>query len=256
MMTLARIKISLAREKSFIMKGKMSTVVFDIETVGMDWNALDEAQRTYLLKNAKSEEEQRLVPQWLSLWPMTGKIVVLAMQNVETGRGRVWYERSGGRLEEKSDDGSFDIVGDDEGAFLEEFWKTVPRFDRFVTFNGRGFDCPWVMLRSAILGVRPSRNLMGYRYTFRPHVDLLEVLTFFGGGGTAARKFNLDFFCKAFGIPSPKEAGMDGYAVGPYYREGRIGEIAAYCRRDVEATAELYRKVEATLLPVLEGGRA
>ena len=28
---------------------------------------------------------------------------------------------------------------------------------------------------------------------------------------------------------------MDGFSVGPYYRAGRIREIAAYCRRDVEA---------------------
>lgn len=231
----------------------MAVVVFDIETVGGDWNALDEAQRAYLLKNAKSEEEQRLVPEWLSLWPVTGKIVVLAMQNIETGRGRVWYECEGGRNEEKSEDEFFDFIGDTEAAFLEEFWKAVAKYDRFVTFNGRGFDCPWLMLRSAMLGVRPSRNLMGYRYSFSPHTDLLEVLTFFGGGGTAARKFNLDFYCKAFGIPSPKEEGMDGYSVGPYYREGKLLEIARYCRRDVEATAALFRKLEATMLPLMEG---
>ena len=234
----------------------MNTVVFDIETVGVDWTSLDDAQRAYLLKNAKSEEEQRLVPEWLSLWPMTGKIVVLAMQNVETGRGRVWYEKADGRREEKSEDGLFDFVGDTECAFLEEFWKTMTRFDRFVTFNGRGFDCPWMMLRSAVHGLRPSKNLMGYRYSVRPHVDLLEVLTFFGAGGSAARKFNLDFFCKAFGIASPKEQGMDGYSVGPYYREGRLSEIMHYCRRDVEATAALFRKLEGTLLPLMDNGRS
>jgi DNA polymerase elongation subunit (family B) len=233
----------------------MSTVVFDIETVGVEWNSLDDAQRAYLLKNAKTDDERRLIPEWLSLWPMTGKIVVLAMQNVETGKGRVWYEKTDGHSEEQSQDGTFDYVGDTEAAFLDEFWKTIVRFDRFVTFNGRGFDCPWLMLRSAILGVKPSRNLLGYRYTCRPHVDLLEVLTFFGSGGSAARKFNLDFFCKSFGIASPKEHGMDGYSVGPYYREGRLREIAHYCRRDVEATAALYRKVETTLLPLIDTGR-
>jgi DNA polymerase elongation subunit (family B) len=237
------------------MRHQVNTVVFDIETVGVDWNSLDEAQRAYLLKNAKTQEEQRLVPEWLSLWPMTGKIVVLAMQNVETGKGRVWFEKNDGRAEEKSEDGLFEFVGDTESVFLEEFWKAVSRFDRFVTFNGRGFDCPWMMLRSTILGIRPSRNLMGYRYSLRPHVDLLEVLTLFGAGGTAARKFNLDFFCKVFGIASPKEEGMDGYSVGPYYREGRLPEIARYCRRDVEATAALFKKLETTLIPVLENSR-
>jgi DNA polymerase elongation subunit (family B) len=233
----------------------MNTVVFDIETVGTGWEALDEAQRAYLLKNCKTEEERRLVPEWLSLWPMTGKIVVLAMQNVETGNGRVWFEKNDGRSEEKSDDGAFDFVGDTEATFLDEFWKTVAKFDRFVTFNGRGFDCPWMMLRSTVLGIRPSRNLMGYRYSLRPHVDLLEVLTLFGGA-SSARKFNLDFFCKTFGIASPKEEGMDGYSVAPYYREGRINEIARYCRRDVEATTALFKKLETTLIPILENSKS
>ena len=45
---------------------------------------------------------------------------------------------------------------------------------------------------------------------------------------------------------------MDGYSVGPYYRAGRLREIAHYCRRDVEATAGLFLKIEKTLLPALE----
>jgi hypothetical protein len=43
---------------------------------------------------------------------------------------------------------------------------------------------------------------------------------------------------------------MHGYAVGDLYRQGRLREIADYCRRDVEATAALYRRLETTLLPL------
>jgi 3'-5' exonuclease len=233
----------------------VATVCFDIETVGLDWDSLDDARKTYLLKNCKTDEERQNVRNWLSLWPLSGHIVVLAMANPDTDHGRVWYEKADGRLEEMSDDGRFEFIGDTEQAMLREFWEHVAKFDRFVTFNGRGFDVPWVMLRSAIHGIRPSKNLMGYRYSLRPHTDLLEVLTFFGSGGSAARKWNLDFACKAFGIESPKEQGIDGYAVGPYYRQGRLREIIDYCRRDVEATIALFRKLEATLHPVLDSGR-
>ena len=73
--------------------------------------------------------------------------------------------------------------------------------------------------------------------------------------GGASRKWNLDFACKAFGVESPKESGLDGYAVGHYYRENRLREIALYCRRDVEATAGLFQKLEKTLLPALEDAR-
>jgi DNA polymerase III epsilon subunit-like protein len=229
----------------------MASVVFDIETVGIEWEDLDDAQRTYLSKNARTDDERQKLPESMSLWPLTGRIVVLAMVNPDTGRGRVWYEKTDGRVEEKSADGLFTFVGDTEPIFLAEFWKAIGRFQRFVTFNGRSFDGPFLMLRSAALGVPVTKNLVGYRYSVKPHTDLLDVLSFFG----AARKWNLDFACKAFGIESPKEHGMDGYSVGPYYRAGRLREIALYCRRDVEATARLFQKLEKTLLPVFRDGR-
>jgi hypothetical protein len=226
----------------------VATVVLDIETAGQSWDSLDDAQRTYLEKNARNDEERAKLPEMLSLWPLTGKIIVVAMLNTDSGRGRIWYEKNDGRAEETSADRQFTFVGDTEPVFLAEFWKAMRRFQRFVTFNGRGFDGPFLMLRSAALGLTPTRNLVGYRYALRPHTDLLEAITFFG----ASRKWNLDFACKAFGVASPKEQGIDGYAVGHYYRAGRLREIANYCRRDVEATAGLFRKLEETLLPALE----
>jgi DNA polymerase elongation subunit (family B) len=229
----------------------VATVVFDIETVGVPWESLDDGQRTYLGKWARSDEDRARLPESLSLWPLTGRIVVLGMVNPDSGRGRVWYEKTDGRLEETSADGLFTFVGDTEAAFLAEFWTAIAKFDRFVSFNGRCFDGPFLMLRSAALGIRVTKNLCGYRYGIKPHTDLLDVLSFFG----ASRKWNLDFACKAFGIESPKEHGMDGYSVGPYYRAGRVREIAQYCRRDVEATARLYQKLEKTLLPAMEDTR-
>jgi 3'-5' exonuclease len=226
----------------------VATVVLDIETAGQSWDDLDDAQRTYLSRNARSDEERQKLPEMMSLWPFTGKIITVAMLNPDSGRGRVWYEKTDGRLEETSSDGLFQFIGDTEPAFLAEFWRAMRRFHRFVTFNGRGFDGPFLMLRSAALGVPVTRNLVGYRYAIRPHTDLLEVISFFG----ASRKWNLDFACKVFGVESPKEQGMDGYSVGPFYRSGRVREIALYCRRDVEATARLYGKMEKTLLPALE----
>ena len=226
----------------------MATVVIDIETAGLPWDALDDAQKTYLLKNTKTEDERSRLPEMLSLWPFTGRIIVIAMLNPDTGRGRIWYEKSDGRAEEKSADGLFTFIGDTEAVCLTEFWKAMRRFQRFVTFNGRCFDGPFLMLRSAALGIAATRNLVGYRYSIRPHTDLLEVVSFFG----ASRKWNLDFACKSFGVASPKEQGLDGFSVGHFYRAGRLREIALYCRRDVEATASLFQRLEKTLLPALE----
>jgi hypothetical protein len=229
----------------------VANVVFDIETVGASWDGLDDAQKTYLQKYVRSEEERVKLTEDLALWPFTCRVIAVAMLNPDTGRGKVWYEKTDGRFEENSSDGLFTFIGDEEVNFLGEFWNAIARFHRFISFNGRCFDGPILMLRSAGLGLTVTKNLAGYRYAVRPHTDLLDVITFFG----ASRKWNLDFACKAFGVESPKEHGMDGFSVGPYYRAGRVREIALYCRRDVEATARLYQKLETTLLPVLEDAR-
>ena len=227
----------------------MATVVLDIETAGHSWDSLDDAQKTYLAKERAHRRGARTAPG--DALPLAADRKDHRHRDAESRHGpraHLVRERPTGALEETSADGRFKFVGDAEPAILAEFWKAMRRFQRFVTFNGRGFDGPFLMLRSAVLGIPPTRNLVGYRYALRPHTDLLEAITFFG----ASRKWNLDFACKAFGVESPKEHGMDGFSVGPFYRAGRIREIAEYCRRDVEATAGLFRKLEKTLLPALE----
>ncbi|HAB17487.1 MAG TPA: hypothetical protein DCE44_13675, partial [Verrucomicrobiales bacterium] len=113
-----------------------------------------------------------------------------------------------------------------------------------VTFNGRGFDVPFLYLRSAVLNVPITRkDWLGYRFQTDPHCDLAEQFTFYNVSGRegAARKFNLDFYCKAFGIPSPKAEGVSGLDVNDLLANRRYREIAEYCLRDVHATVQLYQ---------------
>jgi hypothetical protein len=137
-----------------------------------------------------------------------------------------------------------------ESELLVEFWEVAHHYDSIVTFNGRGFDVPFIYLRSAMLNVPISRkDWLGYRYQVEPHCDLIEQLTFYGVSGRdgAGRRFNLDFYCKAFGIESPKSQGVTGMDISRMMAEGRAGEIAQYCLRDVQATVALYRIWKARL---------
>ena len=127
---------------------------------------------------------------------------------------------------------------------LTAFWDVAKHYDGIITFNGRGFDVPFIYLRSAILNVPVTRkDWLGYRYQIEPHCDLIEQLTFYGVSGRegAARRFNLDFYCKAFGIESPKSHGVTGMDVGQMMADGRFRDIAEYCLRDVHATVLLYK---------------
>jgi len=214
-----------------------SRVVFDIETLAYPFESFDEAHQLYLTKQAKTEEEREEAIQRLSLSPLTAQVLAIGMLNPDTQQGKVFY-LGPGETSSLLHGGLVSLVPCSEKEILEEFWKSVSYFKQIITFNGRGFDCPFVMLRSAILGVKPSKNLMGYRYSAQDHCDLLDQLSFYG----ATRRFNLDFYCKAFGIESPKEEGISGSDVGRLYGEKRYREIAEYCLRDVRATAELFQR--------------
>lgn len=220
----------------------MSNVVFDIETLGFELDAFDETQQEYLLKFADTEEKHAEEIQKFALHAMTGQIIAIGMYNPETAGGKVFYQADE-KEEWKSDDGKMVYVSGSEKEILEHFWSTLSKYRKFITFNGRGFDCPFLMLRSMLLGVPATRNLIPYRYSMKTHIDLLEALTFYG----AVRKFNLDFYCKQFGIKSPKAEGVTGLSLGPMFKEKRFREIAEYCGRDIAATAELYHRVQGYL---------
>lgn len=220
----------------------MSAVVFDIETLGFPIETFDEVQQEYLLKFADSEEKREVELQKLNLYPLTAQIIAIGMLNPDTKSGKVFYQ-SNVKENFLSDDGKVEFISGNEKDCLTHFWETIERFDQFITFNGRSFDCPFIMLRSAVAGVKPSRNLVPYRYDYSKHCDLLEQLTFYG----AVRKFNLDFYCKAFGIKSPKSEGITGLDLGPLYREGKFRQVATYCLGDIIATAELFKRWETYL---------
>jgi len=220
----------------------MNRVVFDIETLGFPLESFDEAQQEYLMRFAKGDEERADAIAKLSLAPFTAQIVAIAMLNPDSNQGKVFYQHPEGTAW-LSDDGLVEFAPGTEGELLAEFWKTVSRYGQFITFNGRSFDCPFLMLRSALLGVKVTRNLMPYRYSANEHCDLLDQLTFYG----AFRKFNLDFYCKSFGIKSPKSEGITGLDIGPLFQEGRFREIAQYCLGDVRATAALFHRWQSLL---------
>jgi predicted PolB exonuclease-like 3'-5' exonuclease len=225
----------------------MKKLVIDIETVGIPWEEHDSYVREYLIKGmneAEAEEEKRRG----ALSPFTGRVVTIGVVNAETRKSCAFYEVPGQTEVMTRRDGNRTFISGSEKQILEKFWDFLDKGDRFISFNGRQFDAPFLMIRSAINGVAPKRDLVGNRYRFHPNCDLREVLNFNGTINSRQMRFNLDLACKAFGITSSKEEGKDGRAVETMYRAGRYEEIALYCLEDVRATTELYLKLEKTLL--------
>jgi hypothetical protein len=228
----------------------MATLVFDIETSAVPLDSFDESSQEYLMRpanNLPSGEEQEAkreeLIRMMNLWPFTAQVVCIAMINAETLRGQVIF------IADDFESNTRDVIGVefvpvmDEVELLNQFWAVASHYDKVVTFNGRQFDVPFLYLRSAQLDVPITRkNWLGYRFTTEPHCDLAEQLTFYNVSGRsgAARRFNLDFYCRIFGVDSPKSHGVTGMDVNQLMEEQRYGEIAEYCLRDVFATVKLF----------------
>jgi hypothetical protein len=230
----------------------MARLVFDIETSALPMENYDDAQREYLFREAEKLVEESArdakreeIKLQFNLWPFTAQVVCVAMLNAESQRGQVLFTAEDYEESAEAEAGAVEFMAcADEVELLTAFWDVAKHYDEIVTFNGRGFDVPFLYLRSALLNVPISKkNWLGYRYAVDPHCDLAEQFTFYGVSGRegAARRFNLDFYCKAFGIESPKSHGVTGLDVNTLLAAGKQREIAEYCLRDVRATVQLYQ---------------
>lgn len=212
----------------------MSKIIFDIETIGKDFDSLDEKTQEYLLRWSDTEDKVQETKESLAFYPLTGEIITIGLLNPVTEKGAVYFQSPGTKIEPFEEKGIVFETGT-EKQILEKFWDTVKSYKEIITFNGRGFDCPFILVRSAVHKIKPTKDIMPNRYN-GSHLDLLDQLSFYG---STRRKFSLDMWCKTFGIKSPKEDGITGYEVKNLFEEKRYIDIAKYCFGDLNATKEL-----------------
>lgn len=228
----------------------MSKLVFDIETIGEEFDLLDETSKDILTRWIKKESDNEQeyekaltdLKNGLGFSPLTGQIVAIGVYDIEKEKGAVYFQAPDMEIEDcENENIKFRKLTEEE--MLRQFWNLAEKYDEFISFNGRGFDVPFLLVRSAIKKVRPTKNLMAHRYlSSQPenarHIDLLDQLTFYG---SVRRKGNLHLWSRAFGIKSPKEDGITGEDVRKLFKEKRYFDIAKYNVGDLHATKELYK---------------
>lgn len=129
--------------------------------------------------------------------------------------------------------------GASEGQMLELFWKLAKQHAPLVAFNGLHFDLNVILVRSAILGVAPSR-IIDSKPWGRDFVDPY-VLRFGPKGNSGKGPGRLKDLAKVYGIDVPAE-GVDGSQVEELMKTdpAKVGE---YVRSDVHLLRELHRRL-------------
>ena len=216
------------------------TLVFDIETVpAFERRDLPASVAAALADNATLKQMEPDAVMGMS--PFFGKVVSLALGDGDAEVDDVTV------LAVPPDGVTIDpcpkwLRPMSEPELLRAFWALCSRAETIVSFNGRGFDVPFLVTRSLIHGIPARVDLMSQRFSLRPHLDLFELVSQKGRGPS-----KLDVVCWALGIESPKEV-MDGSMVAPAYARGEIVKIAEYNAHDVKATSAVYRKCRDLIL--------
>jgi predicted PolB exonuclease-like 3'-5' exonuclease len=220
-------------------------LVFDIETVpAVELRKVPPTIGQAIAKHAERNEwdEQKV----MSLSPYLGQVVSLAVGN--------------GEQDPRTQDVTVFVVPPpgaslaalpmwirpvSEPELLRAFWTLASQASCVVSYNGRGFDVPFLVGRSLIHGVPVRVDLQSSPYSLRPHLDLFNVLS--SGGGYGRGPASLDVVCWALGLSSPKES-MDGSMVASTYARGDVAQIALYNAGDVRATTGVFQRVRDGML--------
>ena len=134
----------------------------------------------------------------------------------------------------------------EEIRVIESIFRAFPG-KRVVTYNGNGFDLPFVYRRAVMLGIDirefgvPTLAEMTARYNNKHHVDLMQVWCGWGNfekldnianALLADRKIEIDFRDFPELIKTP---------------EGRT-RLLDYCRQDVNLTMKLWNRIAGILV--------
>jgi len=191
----------------------------DIEPVSAPANYKDEAKIAAYVADAMAKQRDKA-----GLYPYTARVIAL------------------GWCYEGDETAQVHIANGDamEREILAEFWGRV--WDRrtnavesLVTFNGRSFDLPVLMVRSRLLGVPyPALNIDRYR---SPHPDILKILTFDG----ALDYRSLTWFAKRFGLNT--DDAFSGKEIAELHAVGNWDAIKKHCESDVLLTRQLGERI-------------
>ncbi len=145
------------------------------------------------------------------------------------------------------------IEGENEAEIIAAFLRFIDSHNpRLVTFNGRTFDIPMLMLRALKYNLscpayfeqensevnKSKWDNYRSRYSENFHLDLMDSLSHFG----AVRGMKLDLVCQMAGIPGKFD--VSGEQVLELYYNGEIEKIKEYCESDVLNTYLLFLKYE------------
>lgn len=139
--------------------------------------------------------------------------------------------------------------GENEKKILEDFWIAMAsqKFLKVITFNGYGFDIPFIYVRSRINKVRPTVEICTYKYAMEKsnHFDCMLALSHLN----TFPWVSLEILCKAYGIPVPPDR-KSGETITNLYENRDWEAILEHNKGCLKLIEKLYEKCCGTINPL------
>ena len=174
---------------------------------------------------ADIEKKMRAQVSKMGLSPLFGKIACICLVNCEGEK--------------------VTFAGTDEKDILTKFndWLENPpakSYRKLITYNGKGFDLPFIFKRMAILGISELDNLQDWnnRYKTDKHIDLMIEFC----GHSMSDFIKLDVVADI--ILGEKKIEFDVFQIGDLIQDPiGLETVCEYCMKDTELTLRLAQKL-------------
>lgn len=224
------------------MSNDLSRILFiDIETVPTTRAFGDVDELTAKLFTEKTRwEQERNNKSAEELWGERGGILAEFGKIVCIGAGSLHKEGGEWRLRVTS------FHGDDERDVLQRFCDLLHRSyhtadHRLCGHNGKEFDFPWIARRCIVNRIPLPRllDIGGLKPWEVGHLDTMQLWSF----GDRKNFTSLALLAHILGVPTPKDDITGADVARVYHEENGLERIAAYCRKDVVATVQVYLRL-------------
>lgn len=220
----------------------LSKILFlDIETVpaAAQWQDLDErtaklfADKTRWEQERQEKSAEELYSERAGIFAEFGRIICIGAGSLHSEKGQ-WNLR----VTSFQDEHEYDL--------LQRFSDLLNRhFDTdehwLCGHNGKEFDFPWIARRCIVNRVPLPRllDIGGLKPWEVGHLDTMAMWSF----GDRKNFTSLALLTHLLGIPTPKDDITGADVARVYYEERGLERIAAYCRKDVVATVQLFLRL-------------
>jgi len=136
------------------------------------------------------------------------------------------------------DDQQVQIIHGKEEEILKKWWQVARDAHVFIGHNIIDFDIPFLYKRSVIHKIKPSQFLPIKKF---PTENIFDTSREWSRWDYQSHT-SLHYLALALDLPSSKDQ-MDGSQVYDYYLKRRFEDIYTYCKKDVELTRKIYKRM-------------